>query len=152
MRGRVKLFPPAAGPSKKINFYPKSHSAENVAQCRKTLYPILKHCRSYSLSLSTSLYIDNHSAPYLYTSNQVVSQSELSTTTRLESSANQNRARYEKNQTLPSREGWKTLLGSGLESARYSLKTCGSSTPPHLISSHIYYFSLLAQSFNQPDY
>ena len=41
LRGRVKFFPPAAGPSKKNQFLPKvpkmSHSAENVAQCQKTL-------------------------------------------------------------------------------------------------------------------
>ena len=68
LRRRVKFFPRAVVPTKKSFFtqsltVPKmSHSAENVAQCRKTLYPTLKHYRSYSLSLSTSLYIDNHSA------------------------------------------------------------------------------------------
>ena len=70
---------------------PCSHSAEIVAQCRKTLKPILIHCRIYSLPL----YIDSHSTQYLYTLSQVVSQSESSTSTRLESSANQNRARPE---------------------------------------------------------
>ena len=97
-----------------------------VSECRKfrtvpkTLHLILIHCRIYSLPS----YIDNHSAQYLSTLSQVVSQSESCKSTRLESSANQNRTRKTQDESSANQNrakispsfvrGWKTLLGSRL--------------------------------------